>query len=451
MKNYLSDDLLLKVNASVINSEIEWLKNIIDCRLAPNGDTCEPFYKSMNPIEELNDCYYTRLIKQHGLSDPDRLLLLCAFIPHIAPGFFAEYLRVGEIHNEATLGGYRVNGFNTVAPTLQTLLFLAAGTEVETCSYYEAYYTQQSVLIKEQVAILSKTNHENVNSRQKVVELSPEHAAYLIYGKQPRPDFGKNFPATLISTSLDWENLVVHDGVRKELNRIGRWSSRGLQLIEKTGGRIGGSFPCLFYGPPGTGKTLAAQLLGKQLGVDVFKIDLSMVVSKYIGETEKNLSFLFDRAKNKNWILFFDEADSLFGKRTNISDAKDKWANLEMSYLLQRMEEHNGLTILATNYKSNLDEAMARRFQAQIYFGRPDKEQREKLWRSLMPEPYSYPEDINHKALAEYELTGAHIMNAIKAACLEAEYKNTEVVSADDLLDAINREFYKEGKRPPVN
>jgi SpoVK/Ycf46/Vps4 family AAA+-type ATPase len=204
----------------------------------------------------------------------------------------------------------------------------------------------------------------------------------------------------------------------------------------------------LFYGPSGSGKTLAVQLLGKTLGIDVFRIDLSMVVSKYIGETEKNLAYLFDRAKGKNWILFFDEADALFGKRTDIGDAKDKWANLEMSYLLQRMEEHNGLTILASNFKNNIDNAMTRRFQSVIFFNRPEREQRLELWKKLLPPPFKYHPKLDFNKLAQYELTGGNISNVIKAACLEAISRNSEQVDSQDLADAITREFSKENRFP---
>jgi len=124
----------------------------------------------------------------------------------------------------------------------------------------------------------------------------------------------------------------------------------------------------LFVGAPGTGKKIAASLIGQQLGIDVYRIDLSMVVSKYIGETEKNLKKIFDEAEHKNWILFFDEADALFGKRTNVRDAHDKYANQEIAYLLQRIENYNGIVILATSIKNNIDEAFKRRLQTIIHF-----------------------------------------------------------------------------------
>ena len=124
----------------------------------------------------------------------------------------------------------------------------------------------------------------------------------------------------------------------------------------------------LFVGAPGTGKKTLASLIGEQLGTDVYRIDLSIVVSKYIGETEKNLELVFARAENKGWILFFDEADALFGKRTNVRDAHDRYANQEVAYLLQRIEKYNGIVILATSMKNNIDEAFTRRFQTIIRF-----------------------------------------------------------------------------------
>jgi SpoVK/Ycf46/Vps4 family AAA+-type ATPase len=194
-------------------------------------------------------------------------------------------------------------------------------------------------------------------------------------------------------------------------------------------------------------KTLAAQLLGKTLGMDVFRVDVSMMVSKYIGETEKNLAYLFDRAEGKDWILFFDEADALFGKRTNITDSKDKWANLEMSYLLQRMEEYEGITVLATNYRTNIDTAMNRRFQSSVFFGRPTLEQRKEQWVKLLPEGFSY-DNISIDALAAFDLSGGNIINVLKSCCLEAFQRGDRLINSDDLADAVKREFAKESRTP---
>src|SRR4029077_7397773 len=158
-----------------------------------------------------------------------------------------------------------------------------------------------------------------------------------------------------------------------ELDEIKQWVLHGSTLLHGWNMRhkLQPGFTSLFYGHPGTGKTLSACLLGKHCGCDVYKIDLSLIVSKYIGETEKNLGRIFDVAEHKGWILFFDEADALFGKRTRVSDSHDRFANQEISFLLQRIEEFDGVVILASNIKENIDDAFVRRFHSVVHFPMP--------------------------------------------------------------------------------
>ncbi len=181
--------------------------------------------------------------------------------------------------------------------------------------------------------------------------------------------------AGLLSTKMEWGDLVLPDRVFKQLNQIETWILKRERLVRKrgVGKNLRSGFKVLFHGPPGTGKVLTAALLGKKSGREVYRIDLSQIVSKYIGETEKNLASLFDRAENKDWILFFDEADALFGKRTSVKDAHDRYANQEVSYLLQRIEDYPGLVILSANLRNNIDEAFLRRFQLIIHFPMPDE------------------------------------------------------------------------------
>jgi SpoVK/Ycf46/Vps4 family AAA+-type ATPase len=203
----------------------------------------------------------------------------------------------------------------------------------------------------------------------------------------------------------------------------------------------------MFYGPPGTGKTMTASLLGKYTNRDVYRIDLSMVVSKYIGETEKNLSSLFNKAKNRDWILFFDEADAIFGKRTNVRDAHDKYANQEVSYLLQQIEAHPGLIILASNFKNNIDEAFTRRFNSIVEFETPDYEQRLELWQRSLPENAILGENISlEEFAAEFEITGANILNIIHYACLKQLETGSPTLEYEYLIDGVRREYTKEGR-----
>ena len=201
----------------------------------------------------------------------------------------------------------------------------------------------------------------------------------------------------------------------------------------------------MFYGPPGTGKSLATALIGKQNNLPVYRIDLSMVISKYIGETEKNLSKIFNVAANKNWILFFDEADALFGKRSNIQSSNDRFANQEVSYLLMRMEEYEGLVILATNLKGNIDKAFLRRFQLIVHFHAPDKEQRYLLWKKSFSSNTKLADDVELEALSEnFSLTGAHIMNAVRYASMMALKKGDDIITKENLFTGIKKELSKE-------
>ncbi len=268
-------------------------------------------------------------------------------------------------------------------------------------------------------------------------------------GRVLQPRFSIKFPAELIETALEWDALVLHGDTLEQIKELEDWVRHGETLMNDWAmhRKLKPGYRALFHGPPGTGKTLTASLLGKYTGRDVYRIDLSLMVSKYIGETEKNLANLFSRADNKDWILFFDEADALFGKRTNVRDAHDKYANQEVSYLLQRVEHYNGLVILATNIKSNIDDAFSRRFQSIIYFPMPGVKERLLLWQKAFPELVQRADDVDLPTLAQkHELTGAAIMNIVQYACLRSLGRGEDRLCYSDIHNGIKREFEKEGR-----
>jgi AAA+ superfamily predicted ATPase len=205
----------------------------------------------------------------------------------------------------------------------------------------------------------------------------------------------------------------------------------------------------LFTGPSGTGKTLAAEVIARELGYDLFRIDLSAIVSKYIGETEKNLDRVFAAAEYANAVLFFDEADALFGKRSEVKDAHDRYANIEIAYLLQKMEQFDGLAILATNLKQNLDDAFARRLTFSVNFAFPEASERRRLWDALWPSLAPRGDDVDLDWFAqEYALSGGNIRNTVLAA-VHLAAGNGQVVSREHLLHATRREYQKLGKTIP--
>jgi hypothetical protein len=202
----------------------------------------------------------------------------------------------------------------------------------------------------------------------------------------------------------------------------------------------------LFAGDPGTGKTMAAEVLAAQLGLDLYKIDLASMVSKYIGETEKNLEAVFHEAERSNAILFFDEADAVFGKRSGIRDAHDRYANIGVSYLLQRMESHEGVTILATNLRANLDEAFTRRLQFVVDFPFPEVAERLRIWQALLPPTLPLAADVQLEQLAHrFKLAGGNIRNIIISAAFMAAEAG-QVVTMEMLLEGVRREFQKMGR-----
>ena len=209
---------------------------------------------------------------------------------------------------------------------------------------------------------------------------------------------------------------------------------------------LGKGLMVLFAGPSGTGKTMAADVIAGELGLDLYKIDLSTVISKYIGETEKNLGRIFDEAETSNAILFFDEADALFGKRSEVKDSHDRYANIEVGYLLQRMEEYEGMAILATNLRKNMDDAFVRRLHFTIDLPFPDEAHRQRIWEGIWPEAVPRDGDIDLGLLAQrYEMTGGNIRNvAVAAAFLAAD--EGEVVRMSHVMHATHREYQKTGK-----
>ncbi len=210
---------------------------------------------------------------------------------------------------------------------------------------------------------------------------------------------------------------------------------------------LGKGLAVLFAGPSGTGKTMSAGIIAAELGLDLYKIDLSNVVSKYIGETEKNLARIFDEAETANAILFFDEADALFGKRSEVRDSHDRYANIEVGYLLQRMEEYEGVAILATNFRKNMDDAFVRRLHFTVEFPFPDAPDRLRIWQAVWPPATPLDPAIDLPLLAQrFELTGGNIRNIAVAAAFLAADADDQIVRMRDIVRATQREYQKTGK-----
>ena len=256
--------------------------------------------------------------------------------------------------------------------------------------------------------------------------------------------------ARKIETNYTWSDIVLPENQLVQLKEIESHTKRAQVVFENWGfGRnysYGKGIAALFEGQSGTGKTMAAGIIGSALGLDVYQIDLSCVVSKYIGETEKNLSRIFEEAQDSSAILFFDEADALFGKRSEVKDAHDRYANIETAYLLQRMEEYSGIVILATNMRQNVDEAFVRRMRFIVHFPFPGDEDRERIWQKTFPANAPLAAEVDFRWLArKLKITGGNIKNiSLRAAFLALERQG--VICMDCIIDAAKRENEKIGK-----
>jgi AAA+ superfamily predicted ATPase len=428
---------------------LTFLKNVLHARLdfELKGTTSEfPAFGSGEP----DHSSLTHFIRENRLSIPETVTLLLALIPHVSPDFLnqiiAEYLPNGG--DFPIFGGVKGKNHRGILPTGETVLFVLAGNNIEKRSELIGLFSADHFFAKKGVLYLEEmpTGEPQLSGR---LILETEFIDLFTTEKISRPKLSSNFPAQFIETNLEWNDLILNEKTTSHIQEIESWLKHNDKLMNDWGmkTRIRPGFRVLFSGPPGTGKTLTASLLGKYTNRDVFRIDLSLVVSKYIGETEKNLSKLFDRAENKDWILFFDEADALFGKRTGVRDAHDKYANQEVSYLLQRIESHAGLVILASNMKGNIDAAFTRRFNAIIEFENPTAQERLALWKNNIPQNIRLDTEINLEELArKYEVNGANIVNIIHYACLKTLENNSDTLRQPDLLKGIQKEYVKEGK-----
>jgi SpoVK/Ycf46/Vps4 family AAA+-type ATPase len=248
-----------------------------------------------------------------------------------------------------------------------------------------------------------------------------------------------------------WDDIVLPADTAAQLREMCQRVAQRQRVLDDWGFEdklsMGKGVNALFAGPSGSGKTMAVEIISREIELDAYKIDLSGVVSKYIGETEKNLDRIFAAAENANAILFFDEADALFGKRSEVRDSHDRYANIEISYLLQKMEEYPGIAILATNMRQNLDEAFVRRLTFSVHFPFPDEDSRRRIWSGIWPEAVPLADDVNAAVLARrFKLSGGNIRNVALAAAFAAA-EDGEPVSMGHLLHATRREYQKFGKQ----
>ncbi|WP_153799210.1 ATP-binding protein [Foetidibacter luteolus] len=430
---------------------LDFLKEVTDRRLQEYFHKEKAFeFRFPQPVIVPDNGPLHSFLVHHQLHAEEFTILLLALAPHVQPGFLDAIIQSylpngGEF---AEIGAVKGQHHRGSLPTGETALFILAGADVSKRLQATSYFSQEHFFARKNILQLEAVKDGEPPMSGKII-LQQEYVDLFTTGHSSKPRFGPDFPAKAVTTKMDWQDLIINSKTRRQIEDIRVWLQYNETLVtnwqmEK---RVKPGYRALFYGPSGTGKTFTVTLLGKQFNKEVYRIDLSQVVSKYIGETEKNLENVFRIAENKDWILFFDEADALFGKRSGVQNAHDKYANQEVSYLLQRVEDFPGLIILASNFKSNIDQAFVRRFNAIIHFPMPTATERLGIWQSCLPVKATLDKTVDLQQIAsKYELSGAAIMNVVHYAALQSASRQSNSISKDDLVEGIKREYEKEDR-----
>lgn len=441
-----------------LKDELTWFTRILDGRFRSYFSAGDPpmaedhvaihalATDDVLPPEPTNaSSSWARFLRERRLTRAERTAVVLALVPHLRPQlldvFFTRNATFDRRFTE--FGGVLTD--EHFEPTGETLAFILGGDSLEARVDVARMLDPAHPLMVDSVLECASLRPDQPRMKAPL-RITPEYLTLFTQGEREKPVFSAEFPAQRLETGLGWEDLVLHPGTLRQLLEIKTFLTHGQVLLQDWGmaKRLRPGYRALFYGPPGTGKTISAALLGKLTHLEVYRIDLSLVVSKYIGETEKNLARVLNAVERGGMIVLFDECDALFSRRTEIKDSHDLHANQQIAYLLQRIETFEGVAILASNLRENLDEAFNRRFESVIYFPLPRFEERLRLWTEGLPKKAKLDADVDISAIArEHELSGGAIMNAIRYASLTALAEGGRPISRKDLLHGIRRELAK--------
>ncbi|ATD06184.1 MULTISPECIES: ATP-binding protein [Pseudoalteromonas] len=430
------------LNAKDLEQECDWLQRAIQYRVShyfgQSLDNTEQEFP-LPPTLDNSGSEFADFITRSKPNLIERLLIILAFVPVINAPLLDIFLSINEQTNRpfSEFGIQESQGL--IFTTGITAAFILDGNNLNT--EFDVLQTIHS----SQLFNLMMDSHresEGISRLNIPLVLKPEFIQMFTTAEPYRPETSHQFPATQVNTVLEWDDVKLPDTTRHQLNEIITWVQYGktLQTQWKIGKQLRPGYRALFYGPPGTGKTLTASVLGKILDKLVYKVDLSLITSKYIGETEKNLEQLFSLAEHRDWILFFDEADALFTKRLKTSSSNDQFANQNVAYLLQRIESFSGVVILASNYKDNIDDAFFRRFESIVQFQAPKAAQRLEIWQSGLCHQSRLSSNICLNKLAEqYPLSGADIINVLRFVSLRLLSEARTEITMTDIREGISR------------
>lgn len=432
-------------NIVSISEQLHWLSQRIQ-QLLEKGETG---FLPQPPVDAATP--YGRLVRENELNDPDRLLLNLAFAATFHPEIFAPFiLSFNDPEKRCRFGGIYRKETSMFYPTVRTAIWLLSGKDDELRMYYTSYFNSRNRLFTSGLVMASRPE-EGKSFADFEITFNDQFIDTILSSDPPRLDGEAGFPARRSKRTHTMSDVILDEKTMQELEKLRRFA-RNMQKLWQLphSGKYRQNFIAIFSGDPGTGKSHTAEAIGNELGLPVYKVNFAQLASKYIGETEKNLERVFDRFSGQPSILFFDEAESIFSKRIEVKDSHDKHANNEQSFLLQKIEEYNGIVILATNVQNltqYFDKAFQRRIRQIVTFNFPEYAERLRLWKNALAEPFRFEEGLADRLAKNYQFSGGSIYNVISEAVIEALDREEQTIAFALLEQAMMDEFKKTGRK----
>lgn len=427
-----------------IETYIDWFKQVTQ-----NLETYLDGTGTLPPLPEASEGdSIHEFFEQNNLPHEHRVTLTVLLLDYYFPELMQPFspLYAGE-SSRNLIGGRLSPHIKRFEPSMRTLLFLLSQNDyLKRMQYSHILEETDNRLFADGIVEWKYPGENNSNSP---VKITANFRQALIGNKTARLDSGENFPARYSPTKFNFDEVILGPETLQDLQPLFGYLKvrKTIRQDPELAKLVKPCFMTVFSGFPGTGKTLAAKTIGKMFGMPTYTLELSKVVSKYIGEFEKSLDKVFTRFSGKDCILFIDEADSIFSKRLeNVADAKDKYVNQEMAYLLQRIEDYEGVIILASNvasFKRQVDNAMLRRIRAIIQFSFPTCADRTKLWQNALPKKFKYEEKLVEKLALNFQLNGASIYNIVSELIVNAVEKNIETITYEVIHPFLEADFKK--------
>lgn len=442
------------VNFDFIRSELQWVSIRVNKLLNSIINPEERFAE--DPLYVVHgDSYYEKFLLKWNADELERMAIGICFAHLYFPTAFDCFLRVfgkGETRH-SNVGGIFKESSVRFYPTVRTLAWIMSGNNPATYARYLNQLSSSHRLFKEGI-LLVKENPDETSFVEMEVKLNEIYFPTLLEGEDPRLDAESGFPASRNHGKHNMHDVVLDETTRREMEEIYLFAKQINRLCALPDKHMYKAYcVCVFTGEPGTGKSYSATAMGNELNMPVYTVNTAQLVSKYIGETEKNLERVLNRFNNKNCILFFDEAEAIFSKRTEVNDSHDRYANQEQSFLLQKMTEFNGVIILATNVqdiRQHMDKAFLRRFYRIINIPFPNYPERKLIWEKTLGSSFTYEQGLSDRMARDYQLSGGSIHNVVSDGVIKALSINSKEIRFEMMERALMSEFNKTGRKYEV-